>query len=150
MASISSLDLIILGVRLLFAALLYGVVVAFLLSLRRHLLEPVPEPAVAPTGRAMLTLIEALPDDGPPGRVIPLTHHLTVGRREPCAILLRDDAVSGRHARFVDAGGRWNVEDLGSTNGTFVNGARISRPVELQPGDVITVGNASWRYELAP
>jgi pSer/pThr/pTyr-binding forkhead associated (FHA) protein len=41
------------------------------------------------------------------------------------------------------------VEDLGSTNGTFVNGQRIAGPQPLQPGDVIAIGTSTWRFEVA-
>jgi pSer/pThr/pTyr-binding forkhead associated (FHA) protein len=67
----------------------------------------------------------------------------TVGR-EGCDVLLADPEVSRRHARIVLTGAGAEVEDLGSTNGTFVNGRRITGRTALQPGDRIAFGNTVW------
>ncbi len=73
---------------------------------------------------------------------------LTVGRGGPNDVqLVGDEYASAKHARVeprVD--GVW-VEDIGSTNGTYVNGARIDRPRRLSPGDVIRIGQTDLRYE---
>ena len=61
--------------------------------------------------------------------------------------LVRDEFASGRHARFEPRrDGVW-VEDAGSTNGTFVNGVRLTAPRKLSPGDVIRVGETDLRFE---
>ncbi|MGH2956482.1 MAG: FHA domain-containing protein [Solirubrobacterales bacterium] len=71
----------------------------------------------------------------------PLGAELTVGR-EPggAGLVIEDRGVSRRHARFLADGGAVTVEDLGSSNGTFVNGEPISAPVELSAGDEVQVG----------
>ena len=72
---------------------------------------------------------------------------ITIGRDADNDVPLDDDFASARHARIEPRrDGVW-VEDAGSTNGTFVNGARISKPRRLKPGDVIRVGNTDMRYE---
>ena len=73
---------------------------------------------------------------------------LLVGREaENDVPLLRDEFSSGRHARFEPRrDGVW-VEDVGSTNGTFVNGVRLSRPQRLSPGDMIRIGETDLRFE---
>jgi pSer/pThr/pTyr-binding forkhead associated (FHA) protein len=73
---------------------------------------------------------------------------LTVGRGGQNDIALpHDDYVSARHARFEPRqDGVW-IQDLGSTNGTFLNGARLERPRRLAPGDVVRVGETDLRYE---
>jgi hypothetical protein len=73
---------------------------------------------------------------------------LTVGRAaENDLPLENDDFASVRHARIEPRrDGVW-VEDIGSTNGTYVNGARLSKPRRLAPGDVIRVGSTDLRYE---
>lgn len=67
-----------------------------------------------------------------------------VGRSRACDVRLADPAVSARHARVACRGGRWTVADLGSTNGTWVNGARIEHAV-LQPGDELVLGEMGAR-----
>jgi pSer/pThr/pTyr-binding forkhead associated (FHA) protein len=55
-------------------------------------------------------------------------------------VCLEDNYVSTSHAKFYQANGRFFVEDMGSTNGTYVNGRRISYPTELRQGDRIKIG----------
>ena len=72
---------------------------------------------------------------------------LTLGRGQDNDIALDDDFASARHARIEPRrDGVW-VSDAGSTNGTFLNGARLSKPRKLEPGDVIRIGNTDLRYE---
>jgi pSer/pThr/pTyr-binding forkhead associated (FHA) protein len=75
---------------------------------------------------------------------------LTIGRDGASGLALgRDDYVSGRHARVeAKPDGVW-IEDLGSTNGTFVNGDRLAKPQLLQPGDVVRIGHTDLRFEPA-
>jgi pSer/pThr/pTyr-binding forkhead associated (FHA) protein len=72
---------------------------------------------------------------------------VTVGRGHANDIALEDDYASTFHAR-VEArrDGVW-IEDVGSTNGTAVNGMRISGPQKLAPGDVIRIGETDFRFE---
>jgi pSer/pThr/pTyr-binding forkhead associated (FHA) protein len=73
---------------------------------------------------------------------------LTIGRGAQNDLTLEhDDFASARHARFEPRrDGVW-VSDAGSTNGTYVNGARLSKPRRLAPGDVIRVGSTDLRFE---
>jgi hypothetical protein len=73
---------------------------------------------------------------------------LTIGRGSQNDITLdADEYASARHARFEPRqDGVW-VQDLGSTNGTYLNGARLERPRRLTPGDVVRVGETDLRYE---
>ena len=73
---------------------------------------------------------------------------LTVGRGAQNDLALEGDSyASARHARFAPRrDGVW-VEDLGSRNGTYVNGVRLAEPRKLAPGDVIRVGETDLRYE---
>jgi hypothetical protein len=78
-----------------------------------------------------------------------LTHEpLTVGRGPLNDLqLLEDDFASGRHALFDPRrDGLW-IEDLGSTNGTFVNGVRLTSSRRLAPGDIVRIGETDFRYE---
>ena len=63
-----------------------------------------------------------------------------LGRSPTCTLVLEDDYASNRHARVFPEHGGWWVEDLGSTNGTYVDGERIEAPVELTPGRQVRIG----------
>lgn len=64
---------------------------------------------------------------------------MVVGRLSECDIHIQDANISRRHSAFEREGEGWAVQDLGSTNGTFINGERTQRSV-LRNGDVVTVG----------
>ena len=68
-----------------------------------------------------------------------------VGRNPGCDIVIGAGYVSGRHARFSLMGQNLFVEDLGSRNGTTVNGQPIADPVALRANDVVTIGDVSIR-----
>jgi pSer/pThr/pTyr-binding forkhead associated (FHA) protein len=75
------------------------------------------------------------------GATYGLGDELTVGRATGCKVSLPNDSyASNLHARAYQADGLTFVEDLGSTNGTFVNGERISAPTALKVGDRVQVG----------
>ena len=57
--------------------------------------------------------------------------------------MLDDDYSSSRHARLYPEGGQWFVEDLGSTNGTYLGQARVDRPMPVPPGAEVRVGKSS-------
>lgn len=65
---------------------------------------------------------------------------LLLGRAQDADLVLDDDYVSGRHARLFPQGSRWFLEDLGSTNGTYVSGNPLSRTVAVEPGTPIRIG----------
>jgi hypothetical protein len=65
---------------------------------------------------------------------------LTIGRDSSNAVSINDAEVSRKHARLSFQGGKYVIEDLGSTNGTFVNGQRLVSPVVLKSGDVVSLG----------
>jgi FHA domain-containing protein len=72
---------------------------------------------------------------------------LTIGRGQGNDIALEDEFASVHHASIEPRrDGVW-VLDTGSTNGTFVNGAKVSKPRKLEPGDVIRIGGTDLRYE---
>ena len=72
----------------------------------------------------------------------------SVGRSTSSTIVLRsDDYASGRHAQLTRHGGLLYVEDLGSTNGTFVNGRKTVGATPLRHGDTVRVGSTTFRYE---
>jgi pSer/pThr/pTyr-binding forkhead associated (FHA) protein len=72
----------------------------------------------------------------------------SMGRSSGSTIVLRsDDYASGRHAQLTRHGGLLYIEDLGSTNGTFVNGRKTVGATPLRNGDTVRVGSTTFRYE---
>jgi predicted component of type VI protein secretion system len=72
----------------------------------------------------------------------------TLGRSRQCDIVLDDQNVSRQHAEIRPRGGSWVLNDLGSTNGSCVNGRRIDGPEVLKPGDEIELGTSVITFEL--
>jgi pSer/pThr/pTyr-binding forkhead associated (FHA) protein len=89
---------------------------------------------------ADFTFVERKPMEG---REHTLVADVTIGR-EGCDVVLADPEVSRRHATLRHTGDGPAVEDLGSTNGTFVNGERIQGVRVLADGDVVSFGNTEW------
>ncbi|MCJ7433556.1 MAG: FHA domain-containing protein [Anaerolineales bacterium] len=76
-----------------------------------------------------------------PGATYPLEgDQLTIGRDSSNGVAINDAEMSRKHARLTFQGGKYVIEDLGSTNGTFVNGQRLSGPFVLKGGDVVSFG----------
>lgn len=86
-----------------------------------------------------------------PGQTFDLLQpEITIGRDINNTIVINDAEVSRRHTRLFIQGGFYQVEDTGSTNGTFVNGQRLMGPHLLRPGEVIFMGETvSLSFELA-
>lgn len=78
---------------------------------------------------------------------VPLRGPVVIGRSPGADIVIGDDFVSGRHARVVLEGDEAVIEDLGSTNGTLLNGQRLSRPQALRPGDLIDIGGVRLKVD---
>src|SRR5688572_18669144 len=109
-----------------------------------HMASPVVV-ASAPGGRLVVVASPTLT----PGEAHELdSASFTVGRSSANDIELKgDDFASARHARFEPRGdGVW-IHDLGSTNGTFVNGVKLNAPRKLRAGDVVRVGETDLRYD---
>jgi predicted component of type VI protein secretion system len=86
-----------------------------------------------------------------PGKTYELNKsEITIGRESVNDIMVNDAEVSRKHARLLLQPGGYMLEDLGSTNGTFVSGQRLMGPHSLQPGELIVLGeNVSLSYEAA-
>lgn len=152
--------------RLGFLALLWVFVVAAILVLRRDLRAPAdarptsrraprgdganagrgtrartPKPVKAPKVKGTTLVVV----EGPlAGTVVPLgTEQVTIGRAPDSTIVVDDDYASSRHARIYPAEGAWIVEDLGSTNGTWIDRTRITSPTVLAVGAPLRVGRTT-------
>lgn len=103
----------------------------------------VPMPPPLPASNACLVLLYGLPELG---KRFPLSDGLAIGRGPANDLVLDLDDVSRQHARFTTAEDGWSVEDLGSTNGTQVNGEAIQGRSQLRNGDLVKVGRAIFKY----
>jgi FHA domain len=90
------------------------------------------------TGGAQLLVTEPAPLRG---RTFPLADEVTVGRAAGCQVTLDDTYVSQLHARVFARDGQYFVEDLGSTNGTYLNRRKVSGPMVMNRGDRLQVGS---------
>jgi pSer/pThr/pTyr-binding forkhead associated (FHA) protein len=78
------------------------------------------------------------------GTVIPLgSSPIIIGRASDATVVLEDDFVSTHHARLTPNGTHWIVEDLGSTNGTWIDRTRVTAPMVLQPGTTLRIGRTN-------
>jgi pSer/pThr/pTyr-binding forkhead associated (FHA) protein len=105
---------------------------------------PRAKPAKAATkssrpGRLPTSLVVHAPEARKP-RTFKLSGVLEIGRAESCQVRLEDTYASQHHAKLSQHDGAWVVEDLGSTNGTFVNDHRVQARVEVRAGDVVRIG----------
>jgi pSer/pThr/pTyr-binding forkhead associated (FHA) protein len=101
-----------------------------------------PAPARPPARRSKkaprrLAVVEG---ENHKGESLTLAEELLVGRAEKCHLVLDDTYVSQVHARIFAKGDSYLVEDLGSTNGTYLNRRRVTSPAELQRGDQVKIG----------
>ena len=75
------------------------------------------------------------------GTTLPLTEQqITIGRSNDATLVLNDDYASSRHARLFPQDGQWIVEDLGSTNGTYLDRQKVTQPTPVPTGVPIRIG----------
>lgn len=143
---------VVLGLRAAFVLLLYVVacaavraglrdVVAVAVPFRRASDAPLPD---------RLLVLDGAESGLPAGSWLPVADGAVVGRSAGSPIRIDDGFVSGQHARLWRDGGAWLVADLGSTNGTFVNGRPAGDGTVLRPGDVLQCGRVRLRLSAAP
>jgi hypothetical protein len=137
--------------RALVLALLYGFLVLVALLSWRDLGNARRDQAVAPAAAARLIVLEGAGSDRPAGAAFVLEPVTTLGRDIDNLVVLADDTVSGRHAVLNQREGAWWVEDLRSTNGTWLNSTRLvpEVPELLRSGDVLQFGAVRMRI-VAP
>ncbi len=151
----------LLVLKIAFLVLLYVFIWRIVRSASRDLRLPQESMILAPQQAAAAGLVPQ-PENRELGRLVVLaspvlgqgdvvtldSHALTIGRGPANDVpLAADEYASTRHARIEPRrDGIW-VEDIGSTNGTFVNGIRLTRERRLAPGDVLRVGETDLRFE---
>jgi Protein of unknown function (DUF3662)/FHA domain len=109
-------------------------------SVAERVAEPLQERARSRVQTALLVL------DG--NRLVVGPAGVTLGRSRQCDIVLDDPNVSRQHAEIRPRGDSWVLTDLGSTNGSLLNGRRIDGPEVVKPGDEIELGASVMKFEL--
>src|SRR5690606_14995937 len=114
---------------------------------------PAPKPQAAPRaasagGAATRSSVSKLVITSGPkaGLELPLgTDAMTIGRSSESGLVIRDDYTSSHHARLLLRGDSWAIQDLDSTNGTFLSGKRLgSAPASISIGDTVKVGATTF------
>lgn len=141
------LRLLLLAMQLAFLGLLYLILFGFTRSLLRDLRSAEHAQMAAKVGIGRLGVLESPEDEPPTGTTIALGPINSLGRNVNNTVFIEDDFVSANHAMLTFRGRSWFIEDQGSTNGTYVNGHRIDRPVALSFGDELTIGRVRMRLE---
>ncbi|HEX6654693.1 MAG TPA: FHA domain-containing protein [Candidatus Limnocylindria bacterium] len=141
------LRILLLVLQLAFLGIIYLILLGFARSLMRDLRSAEAAQQQSQAGIARLTVLESPEDEPPMGRPIALGPINSIGRNVNNTIFVEDDFVSASHAMLTFRGRSWFIEDQGSTNGTYVNGHRIDRPVALSYGDELMIGRVRMRLE---
>lgn len=130
-------------IRLLFLALLYG----FLFAVVRVLMRDLRSAARGPAELGRLVVVASPRGEPLPGAAFPLDAVTTIGRDVNNGIVVDDPYASAEHAVLTFRGRAWYVEDLASTNGTYVNGTPVAGIAEIGFGDVLAVGEIRLRLD---
>ena len=121
----------------------------------RRTTTPAPEATgihpIGPGGRAAATdawLVVVTGGELEPGERFDLFGGISIGRSPDADVRIEDRYASGVHARLYSRGASYYVEDMNSTNGTFLNGGRLEGEAELKDLDQIRIGGTEFRFEL--
>lgn len=141
-----SLELTILSLRLALILLLYLFLLQVVLVVRRDLRAMARRREASPEETQLLVL-EGGQTDLSPGDSFTLGRVNSLGRSPTNSIPLFDTFVSTEHALLTFREGKWWLEDLGSTNGTFLNGQRVEQPSLVRQGDIVQIGGVRLLLE---
>ncbi|ALE07538.1 hypothetical protein AL755_22035 [Arthrobacter sp. ERGS1:01] len=160
----NDMSLIVTILRFGFLVLMWVMVFSVVAAMRRDLVIGRKAKVGAPTARQARKHPELLPAAAPTkvqaGHLVvtegPLTGTtlelsgtpILLGRAQEATLVLEDDYASGRHARLFPQGTRWFIEDLGSTNGTYLGGAQLTRALPVELGVPVRIGKTV--IELRP
>ncbi len=114
--------------------------------------RPLPSPGAArPHGASAQLPTQLVITSGPKqGSVIALSGEtLTIGRSAESSLVIRDEYTSTHHARLFIRGDVWHIQDLASTNGTFLDSVRVREAVPLAPGSSVSIGTTSFELRQA-
>jgi FHA domain len=147
------------GFLLVLYLFLLWVVRSAMRDLSRYERAPAAEPVESPGRRRQepalpnlragvspqLTVVAAMGHE--PGTTFDVGEGATLGRSDGAAIRVDDPFASSAHARIFPRGDYMYLEDMGSTNGTYLNGRQVKATERLKMADVIRIGDSEYRYE---
>jgi FHA domain len=144
-------DWFILLLRVLFIVLIYfflyqvvRVTIRELIAISQVSARPASPSLPNPSSR--LEIVDPAQSSLAPGVSLAVGHHETIGRHHENSIVLDDAFVSSRHAEMSFERGIWTVRDLGSTNGTFLNGLAVRGAEHVSSGDTVQFGRMQLRF----
>jgi hypothetical protein len=133
---------VLLALRILMALALYGFLAWCFLTLWRELRQQAQNLAQQRIPALLINLA---------GEQLRFTTpEITIGRHPSCEWMLPDETVSSRHARLVYHHDQWWLEDLGSRNGTLLNGEALSAPAVLTSEDKVSCGQVNFSIQIQP
>ncbi|NLW07497.1 MAG: FHA domain-containing protein [Clostridia bacterium] len=136
------LELLLIGLRFVFVLFIY----LFLWHILRLMyLELGSGDCRSKGGRLFLTVIKDKNGGLKKGEKYILGENTTIGRDSSNDLCINDSHVSAYHAVITRAGEKWQLRDLGSTNGTFVNKKLLTGPHNLRPGDIVVIGGVTFK-----
>ncbi|TQJ34570.1 FHA domain-containing protein FhaB/FipA [Arthrobacter sp. SLBN-122] len=157
-------DLTITALRFGFLLLLWVLIFSIVSAMRRDLMLGRKAASGVPTARQVRRNPELAENQQPvkqqarqlvvvegplKGRTLPLAASpILLGRAQEATLVLEDDYASGRHARLFPQGSRWFIEDLGSTNGTYLGDQQLTRALPVEAGVPVRIGKTV--IELRP
>lgn len=134
--------------RLALAAGLYAFLIGLFVVIWRDLKAAAAESAARHRSFGRLIVLSADGTGLPEGTAFPLQPVTSLGRAPTNTVALPDNYASGEHALLSFRGSQWWLEDLGSRNGTLLNGTAITEAVVVSAGDVISIGRVQLKVEL--
>lgn len=151
-------DLIVAAIKIVFLALLWLFILFVANVVRTDLfgrrvpassLTAIPADRGRGKGRSKLPTRFAITAGPQQGASVPVEPVINLGRAADSTLLLDDDYASARHAQLVQKDATtWQLTDLQSTNGTYLNGKPVTEPVNVTVGDVVRIGKTLMRLEI--
>ncbi len=147
-----SFDWFILALRIAFIFLVYfflyqiaRVTIRELVAIGSVTASASPATPILPDPSSAFEIIDPAESSYAPGMHLPLEHYTTVGRRDDNSMVIDDGFISGSHAELIFDHGAWWLQDLNSTNGTFVNNQPVHGRIRLSDGDIVQFGRVRLR-----
>lgn len=132
--------------RLAFVGILYLFLWQVLRITMRDIQQSVETQPKRQRSRAKLIVVEPADSIFAAGASITLSAKNTFGRHPDCTVVIDEPALSGVHAGIESRNGAWYVSDLGSTNGTFVNGRPVTGATYIESGDIVQFGRMQLQF----